>query len=948
MADSPSSQKDLKAPKALTIPLFNNATGQQEYVPQEQAGSLVKSGSYGMPTDQPQYFRYADGEIMRVRKANDLVSALDSGAHAVTEAEAFRDKRAKSGLGQAVAGLTGAASGATFGLSDLAARGVQEATGLNVAEEIRAAKEANPTTAAVGNVLGTIGSSLALPGGGLVGAASKLGAGVAERAGAAIGADVAKGVLASAVKKGTTAAAGSAVEGALFGTGQTLSEQSLGDPRSLGESLVANVGLGSMLGGMVGGGLTAGGQLLQPAIGAVGKGFVQASGKLRKFEDADIAVQKSIFDKTNPVREYLTDNKKFQSAVEDNVHAILTDAAEHGQGASRALNEAIASTKVDARVGRQAINATRDQIDTLLTLAPHDTHSFPPQVVRELDGLKQMLTPLSQDEAAAVSEQIALRQQRLASAKLTDAQKEGVENQIRDYQTVLNRGSPENALEVLREVKRKTFELGNLSQSASLMDPTQARAAKVFKGLNDTLKTSVWDSEAFGPIAQHLSAFDEAAATRFNAMNQLKELGVLKKQGQSYVLQKNGINSIVRQGGEGADALEALMQADAKVQAAHAGLLAGAGKEGVEGAVAGTGAISSSVNDLPNILRQKMAVQGLFRNESMTGRSLIGSVGGYALGGPAGAALALGLENPGYITQRLAGMFESAGQLSGKSITGSLLSTANAATTTQIIDKLNQATQAEVDKYAQMRQLEEAQNNVQKTIQASFSNGLSSAANAKSVDIPKSSFTISPKDFTAIRTSLESGESPFAAQVQQSYVQTPQAAAAAQETLKVAQNFLKQKLPNAVLDDLGQPVPPGPVALAKFAKYAEAVSNPMVVLENLNKGYVSPEGLDTLRTVYPQMWAAVQEQAKNSVTDKAMSARQKQFLAQVISGGSKSQQAIGQSAQAAWVGINAKNAANPMSEASASAQSALGAQGIHVKPFDVTASKAPERRGSSV
>lgn len=930
---------DPAVPMVPKIPLWNATTGKEEYVPKDQAGALLADAAspYGFVPGSKQYFKHADGQVRLIDNPDDLMASLRAGSQPVTEAEAFRDKRAKSGLGQVVAGVSGAASGASFGLSDLAARGIQDVTGIKVADEIRASKEANPTTAAIGNVGGAIASSLLLPGGGLVGAASKLGAGVVERVGASLGADVAKGVLASAVKKGTAAAAGSAVEGALFGGGQTLSEQSLGDPRSLGESLVANVGLGAMMGGAIGGGLTAGGQLLQPAIGAVGKGFVKATGKLRNFEDGDIAVQQSIFDKTNPVREYLTDNNKFKEAVESHLDTIVKDVGEHGQSASRAMNDAISGTKVDAKVGRQAVNATRDQIDTLLTLAPHDAHNFPPQAVKGLENLKQMLTPLADDEIAHVNEMIALKQQRLASADLTAAQKMGIENDISNYKKVLGRGDPENALEVLREVKRKTFELGNLSQSAALMDPTQAQASKVFKGLNDTLKSTVWDSEAFGPAASHLASFDEAAATRFGAMEKLKELGVFKKQGQSYVMQKNAINKVMREGGDAADALEALMQADAKVQAAHSAIL------GSEGA-AGTGVVSQ----LPEILRQKMAVQGLFRNESMTGRSLIGSVGGYALGGPAGAALALGLENPGYVTQRLASMFESAGQLSGKSVSGSLLSTASSAATAQIVDRLNGATQAEVDKYAQMRQLEEAQNNVQKTIQTSFSNGLSSAAKAKSVDIPKSSFTISPKDFETIKTSLESGESPFSAQVQKDYAQTPQAAAAAQQTLKVAQDFLKQKLPSAVLDDLGQPVPPGPVALVKFAKYAEAVSNPMVVLENLNKGYVSPEGLDTLRTVYPQMWAAVQEQAKNSVTDKAMSPRQKQFLAQVISGGSKSQQAIGQSAQAAWVGINAKNAANPMSEASGNAQAALGSQGIHVKPFDVTASKAPERRGASV
>jgi hypothetical protein len=334
----------------------------------------------------------------------------------------------------------------------------------------------------------------------------------------------------------------------------------------------------------------------------------------------------------------------------------------------------------------------------------------------------------------------------------------------------------------------------------------------------------------------------------------------------------------------------------------------------------------------------------------------------------------MALENPGYVTQRLAGMFNSAGQVADRvgvisdaagaagrgivkagnkiskagnkvlndvEVGGGLMQTAANATTAKIIDRLNQATQDEVDKYNQLRYLEEAQNNVQRTIQSSFSNGLSSAAKARSVDIPKSSFTITKPEFEAIKTNLESGDNPLSVELQRSYGQTPQAAAAAGETLKVAQNYLKGKLPPTVLDDLGQPQSPGPVALAKFAKYAEAVSNPMVVLENLNKGYVSPEGLDTLRVVYPQMWAAVQEQAKQSVTDKAMSARQKQFLAQVISGGSKSQRVIGGQAANVWARVNAEAAANPMSTAST-------ASTVKVKPFQVTASKTPERRGSLV
>ena len=159
--------------------------------------------------------------------ANDPLA--DMGGVAISESKALERKEAEeyqTGIRGALAFGAGAARGLTFGLSDVLLSGV------GLAEETKKLQAYLPALSTVGEVAGGIGGAFLGP-----------------------GALVAKG--AQAATKGITSAVGrvaakEAVEGALYGVGQTISDQALGTPESIAESLIANVGIGALIGAPIG------------------------------------------------------------------------------------------------------------------------------------------------------------------------------------------------------------------------------------------------------------------------------------------------------------------------------------------------------------------------------------------------------------------------------------------------------------------------------------------------------------------------------------------------------------------------------------------------------------------------------------------------------------------------------------------------------------------------
>lgn len=254
----------------MPITVFDAKTGEPIQADEGQAEELLRSGAATVGAGQTFSVKGSTGRRFDYSGAEAL-DAIKRGLRFETGDEtAARQLQEKYGsTGQEVgAGLLGAARGLSFGLSDVVARGV----GVEP-ETLAGLEEANPTASTFGELAG-VGAGLLVPGGQAkaattlgklasgasapVRAVAKLGT-AAEKATERgltklLGETASQGFLKKAASAAISKGAGSAVEGTAYGLGSWVSEQALGSPEDAAESLVANVGLGALLGGGLGAG----------------------------------------------------------------------------------------------------------------------------------------------------------------------------------------------------------------------------------------------------------------------------------------------------------------------------------------------------------------------------------------------------------------------------------------------------------------------------------------------------------------------------------------------------------------------------------------------------------------------------------------------------------------------------------------------------------------------
>lgn len=158
------------------------------------------------------------------------------------------------------AGVLGAARGLSFGLTDQAL----VKSGIYSAEELNDVKKHNEIASLTGEIgataaaiIGTGGTGALAKGVGAAGkgvqAASKAGL-LAEKAfAAALAKEGKKSIAREIVRRSAPKMLGSAVEGAMYGAGQLISENALGNAEINAENILASTGTGALLGGAAAG-----------------------------------------------------------------------------------------------------------------------------------------------------------------------------------------------------------------------------------------------------------------------------------------------------------------------------------------------------------------------------------------------------------------------------------------------------------------------------------------------------------------------------------------------------------------------------------------------------------------------------------------------------------------------------------------------------------------------
>jgi hypothetical protein len=236
--------------------LFDTATLQPIEIPDEDAPAHILSGRYGLEAGKEVMLHRPDGGAVAVR-AEEAQRKLRLGytfaSQEPLQTEALEERFGPVG-GRLLSASAGVARGLTFGLSDQALRhaGVESDT-------LRTLDEGAPEFSTGGQVVGSL-APLLLSGGASAAAEGVSAAGALPRGVAALGSLAGKGAARALAPRGSSLLAkvgtkaiehgvGGAVEGAAYGAGHALTEDALGRADLNAESLIANVGLGALVGG---------------------------------------------------------------------------------------------------------------------------------------------------------------------------------------------------------------------------------------------------------------------------------------------------------------------------------------------------------------------------------------------------------------------------------------------------------------------------------------------------------------------------------------------------------------------------------------------------------------------------------------------------------------------------------------------------------------------------
>ena len=96
----------------------------------------------------------------------------------------------------------------------------------------------------------------------------------------------------------------------------------------------------------------------------------------------------------------------------------------------------------------------------------------------------------------------------------------------------------------------------------------------------------------------------------------------------------------------------------------------------------------------------------------------------------------------------------------------------------------------------------------------------------------------------------------------------PQTASAMQTTATRAQQFLQSKLPEAsARSAIGPEWEPSAPEISKYNQYRHAVEKPLSILESATTGTLTPEAVEAVSTVYPDLYQEMQNELMNSAAD---------------------------------------------------------------------------------
>jgi hypothetical protein len=298
------------------LPLVNATTNTVEAVPWDQAHQALTSGTHNLQTGQTVNVLNPDGALVSL-PSEQVPDAIESGYRVPTLAPITeynnQQKYGEGSIPATEAAAAAAARMATFGISDQALT----SSGIVEPNTLKQLQERNPLADVAGSIAGIFTP------GSIVKGVSKAGAIVTDAA-APTAARIARSlanpetspIVAKILQKAGVVGAktlGSAVEGAVYGAGQAVSENALGDADLNAENILHNVGYGALFGGALGSILGTAHETFGGLRSAVGKDLTNAAAKDAVIENAALTPTPQILEPPESIEEI---NQHIKDAVE--------------------------------------------------------------------------------------------------------------------------------------------------------------------------------------------------------------------------------------------------------------------------------------------------------------------------------------------------------------------------------------------------------------------------------------------------------------------------------------------------------------------------------------------------------------------------------------------------------------------------------------------------------
>ncbi len=773
-----------------------------------------------MAENSPQHFIDQQGNITEL--APDQVRYAGNLGYVPASDEQIKEyelqQKFSSPLEQLKTAAEAAGSALTFGLSTHAER----ILGVNP-EDIAARERINPVAHTIGTGIG-IAAPLLLTGGaaapaeaGALGAArtaaeftapsliAKAGQAVRGAVQPMLG-EAATGLGGRIAQRAAELGLGSAVEGAIYSTGNVIHESALGDPGLTAESALSQIGLGALLGGGLGGALGAAEIAVPKAITASKKALGELA---EKGKQAFVEVYPNLA-------------SKITGRTPEEIREIIQSG-----GAENLLKPEFAKDMTDRL--RAVHQANEESISTWhQTLKPKEFEAMLADAApSKVDGAAQKLINDMGEMAQKFRTEPDLWDK--GTARQLELMRDGL---LRDF-------NPENELTTLDKFKRieeAKRTLWDWQKASPMADRVSQNSAREVGNLWNQFKTTLEDQNVWGKAGARQAAVNEAESQLRDSQAAITKEFTTRgkfdpKKMVSYFKQINDPATGEIRSNILDKFIEDSNNYNAALEESHKFV-----PTGDYSPLAHKNLIDKTAEGIQQARKEAALLETM---QEMGGRGVSGftAVGesaiGHAVLGPVGA---------------LIGPLHAVSEF------------ANPVRVAEVLGKLERLSNA-VDRSINSG----AADLVKGTIQAA-----QQRAGRVAAQLTKSEFIEHTDQIRSLANNPEALADKLSDATANMYPHAPKTSDALHLATSAAVGFLASKVPqHQQQGPLASKWEPSAAEIAKYARYKNAVENPLSVLAHAKAGSVSPEEIETLQTVYPKLLEKLRSTVLEKITDRS-------------------------------------------------------------------------------